>query len=77
MQNSQTNLTKDFSNRKKKNMGNPFHRLSTGFIGCGLSQSTEWTLASNVMSQACSCWVEAPLPVTLGKKYLVRTDTSV
>lgn len=29
------------------------------------------------VSQACSCWEEAALPVTLGRKFLVRTDASL
>lgn len=29
------------------------------------------------VSQTCSCWEEAALPVTLGRKCLVRTDASI
>lgn len=27
--------------------------------------------------QACSCWEEAALPLTLGRKFLIRIDASI
>lgn len=70
----QTNLTKDFSNGKN---GKLFPRYTLASLAVVLVKAQNELGQQREVSQACSCWEEAALPVTLGRKCLVRTDASI